>query len=476
METWHGIIRSLDDALRVVEAARTGVLPRVTRRLTDDERASLIKSGAVFCFEEHESQVRRWADSRLWSSSRMKGSFLLYQELPPQNDASATASSPTSPTNTAASSPDPSGTDAGDSSSSAGKTLLKKRALSLTTLYGQKLRLISYYTDEDTAPGRLPTVDSDDRLAQLELPEGMYFSCNDTPVALSRKSATMQPLPTGPPVVVTGSPLVVGSGASSSRRGSAATGPAPATNTAAWRRRSSGETSPQGRRRRTSSLAHGHRAHPYSAPHRHHEQQEPRHHHVSSPPAAAHHASYHHDLANLSIEEPPAPMSVSPPPFPPAGAPHAYPHHHYHAPHHHHHLPHHYVYEQPQPAYHPYGTSPPASSSTPAPAPPSPPVAVHSTGPTTAATSTAQPIPFTAIARPRLPSASSTYLATSIDSAIGTSYGTVAATPAGGIVLPFIPKEARGPATAAVDVRFASHLSLEDSRQLRALDQTLRLG
>ncbi|KAI9189596.1 Gluconate transport-inducing protein [Blastocladiella emersonii ATCC 22665] len=221
METWYGLVRSLDDALRIVEAARSGILPRVTRRLTDEERSSLVRSGATFVFEESESQVRRWADSRLWSSSRMKGHFLEYKELEGSPaDLAFAASNPNAPptdadaANRASTSPGPAADEVSATGSSSAattpgrrrasqsaapstsgapprRTLLKKRALSLATLYGQKLRLISYFSEDDAA--RLPTIDADERIATLDVP-AIYFAGNDVPVALSRKSATRHPL------------------------------------------------------------------------------------------------------------------------------------------------------------------------------------------------------------------------------------------------------------------------------------------
>ena len=38
------------------------MIPRVTRRLSDGEKAALIKSGRVVIFEENEAQIRRWTD------------------------------------------------------------------------------------------------------------------------------------------------------------------------------------------------------------------------------------------------------------------------------------------------------------------------------------------------------------------------------------------------------------------------------
>ncbi|KNE71670.1 hypothetical protein AMAG_16224 [Allomyces macrogynus ATCC 38327] len=221
METWFGFIRSIDDAVTVVEAARTGYLPRVTRRLTEDERMVLIRSGSVFVFEESESQVRRWADSRNWSSSRMKGYFLVYSEQEvsrsapgtgdePDQDAAAAAASRTANTLLHHGGQTLNKRDSAISllsrRSSAStlaslhdvvpaRPLLKKKALSLTTAFGNKLRLISYYAEADVAEGILPTPDNDPLLTKIQVPDGLYYAGNDGPIALSKTSTTRQPLP-----------------------------------------------------------------------------------------------------------------------------------------------------------------------------------------------------------------------------------------------------------------------------------------
>ncbi|KAH6706235.1 Gti1/Pac2 family-domain-containing protein [Leptodontidium sp. MPI-SDFR-AT-0119] len=45
------------------------------------ERASLIKSGNVFVYEEDSSGIKRWTDGVPWSPSRILGDFLVYREL-----------------------------------------------------------------------------------------------------------------------------------------------------------------------------------------------------------------------------------------------------------------------------------------------------------------------------------------------------------------------------------------------------------
>ncbi len=74
---WSGWIETTGDALLILEAARRGLIPRVTRRLVDSER-KMITSGSVFVFDEDESGIKRWTDGFVWSPSRILGNFLVY--------------------------------------------------------------------------------------------------------------------------------------------------------------------------------------------------------------------------------------------------------------------------------------------------------------------------------------------------------------------------------------------------------------
>jgi hypothetical protein len=75
-----GYVETTLHALRLIYAARQGVIPRITRRLNDAERKSMIKSGAVFVFGVEESGIKRWTDGLLWSPSRIVGNFLVMCE------------------------------------------------------------------------------------------------------------------------------------------------------------------------------------------------------------------------------------------------------------------------------------------------------------------------------------------------------------------------------------------------------------
>lgn len=90
-----GYVETTVHALRLIHAARQGVIPRITRRLNDTERRTMIKSGAVFVFSVEESGIKRWTggvsdstsflssiqlftvDGLLWSPSRIVGNFLV---------------------------------------------------------------------------------------------------------------------------------------------------------------------------------------------------------------------------------------------------------------------------------------------------------------------------------------------------------------------------------------------------------------
>ncbi|KAL7751795.1 hypothetical protein RI367_002795 [Sorochytrium milnesiophthora] len=76
-------IEGVYDALLVVEACRRGVLPLVTRRLSDRKRGS-IQPGAVYVWKEQKTGLKRWTDGKSWSPSRVHGSFLMYRECHPK--------------------------------------------------------------------------------------------------------------------------------------------------------------------------------------------------------------------------------------------------------------------------------------------------------------------------------------------------------------------------------------------------------
>lgn len=76
-EPFYGFVETTGDALRLIEAARRGLIPRITRRLNDLERRAMIRSGSVFVFSNEESGIKRWTEGLTWSASRIVGNFLV---------------------------------------------------------------------------------------------------------------------------------------------------------------------------------------------------------------------------------------------------------------------------------------------------------------------------------------------------------------------------------------------------------------
>ncbi|KAJ2331341.1 Global transcription regulator sge1, partial [Coemansia sp. RSA 2681] len=73
-------VTSTRDAMMIFEACRQGILPRVVRRLQDNEKKQ-IDAGTIVVFDEREAKMKRWTDGRLWTPSRIVNNFLLYREL-----------------------------------------------------------------------------------------------------------------------------------------------------------------------------------------------------------------------------------------------------------------------------------------------------------------------------------------------------------------------------------------------------------
>ncbi|KAJ1738500.1 Global transcription regulator sge1 [Coemansia sp. RSA 989] len=73
-------VMSTRDALTIFEACRRGILPQITRRLTESEKQQ-ITAGTIVVFDEKRAKMKRWTDGRMWTPSRIVGNFLMYREL-----------------------------------------------------------------------------------------------------------------------------------------------------------------------------------------------------------------------------------------------------------------------------------------------------------------------------------------------------------------------------------------------------------
>ncbi|EKG09062.1 Gluconate transport inducer 1/Pac2 [Macrophomina phaseolina MS6] len=142
METYHGYLRTRNDAITLFEACRTGLLPRVQRRLSEKERQQ-IRSGSVFVWDERETGMRRWTDGKSWSASRVSGSFLTYREMEGKRGGDG------SPAKKSSNKSDNARKDGLDEDGPHGYRYkpdgLMKQSFSIITSQGRHLHLISYY-------------------------------------------------------------------------------------------------------------------------------------------------------------------------------------------------------------------------------------------------------------------------------------------------------------------------------------------
>ncbi|KAI1137735.1 Gti1/Pac2 family-domain-containing protein [Hypoxylon sp. FL0543] len=188
METYHGYVRTPGDAIKLFEACRLGLLPRVQRRLSEKERQS-IRSGSVFVWDEREAGMRRWTDGKSWSASRVSGSFLTYREMEGKRGTTfgtARRSNGRTPDSGRLSDEDPDGEPEGYRYKADG---LMKQSFSITTSQGQHLHLISYYSRPHAGAPDLPQPSTDPQLRHIVPAKGMYpeSSLHDTnPPALTR--------------------------------------------------------------------------------------------------------------------------------------------------------------------------------------------------------------------------------------------------------------------------------------------------
>lgn len=153
--TYFGYIKTPADAILLLAACDLPDMPkdsgmeppprRISRRLLDDERAALIRSGSIFVWDEREAGMRRWTDGHCWSASRVSGCFLTYRELEMRKkNTENTKDAPR-----------------GNLYKPDG---LIKQSFSITTASNRKLHVISYFRKNDVRMGLLQRVSKDPRI------------------------------------------------------------------------------------------------------------------------------------------------------------------------------------------------------------------------------------------------------------------------------------------------------------------------
>ncbi|KAJ7236109.1 Gti1/Pac2 family-domain-containing protein [Mycena rebaudengoi] len=150
-------IRNIDDALKVLEAARSNVLPLIRHRLCAQERAQL-KSGNVFVWEESsrdcpEGGLVRWTEGRKWSQSRFRRDCFIYKEK------LGFVGKTKSQRNT--------------SMSSRRKTYSTVLCMPGSSV-ARKWHLVAYFSDCDK--DRLPVIENYEYLKYIQVPPGVFLT------------------------------------------------------------------------------------------------------------------------------------------------------------------------------------------------------------------------------------------------------------------------------------------------------------
>ncbi|KAI1856492.1 uncharacterized protein JN550_013791 [Neoarthrinium moseri] len=201
METYRGYVRTPADAIKLFEACRLGLLPRVQRRLSEKER-QLIRSESVFVWDEREAGICRWTDGKSWSASKVSGRFLTYRELQGKRGSRSGNSRRSNSQNLDSgrlSDEDLYGKPEGYRYKAGG---LMKQSFSITTSQGQHLHLISYYSWPHHGAPDLSQPSSDPQLRHIVPAKGMYPESSlhgSTSPALPWASASMHPYNAQPP-------------------------------------------------------------------------------------------------------------------------------------------------------------------------------------------------------------------------------------------------------------------------------------
>lgn len=128
--------------------------------------------------------MRRWTDGKSWSASRVSGSFLTYREMEGNRRSSPERAGKKR-----------SASDDGSDSLKYKAGGLYKQSFSIVTANKLKLHLISYYTKDEIASGRLPQPSTDEQFEDIRIPIHMYPDTTPSGSNLS-PAVTTSPLDT----------------------------------------------------------------------------------------------------------------------------------------------------------------------------------------------------------------------------------------------------------------------------------------
>ncbi|KAJ7235394.1 Gti1/Pac2 family-domain-containing protein, partial [Mycena rebaudengoi] len=179
-------IRNIDDALKVLEAVRSNVLPLIRHRLCAHERAQL-KSGNVFVWEESsrdcpEGGLVRWTEGRKWSQSRFRRDCFIYREK--LSFVGKTKSQRLTARHRCLIRSSSSCTS--DKYKEHVHELTKKTYSTVLCMPGssvaRKWHLVAYFSDCDK--DRLPVIENYEYLKYIQVPPGVFLTTHKLPYSL----------------------------------------------------------------------------------------------------------------------------------------------------------------------------------------------------------------------------------------------------------------------------------------------------
>jgi hypothetical protein len=164
--TYHGHVQTSADAIKLFEACRLGLLPRVQRRLSEIE-CQFIISGSVFVWDEREAMIQRWTDGKSWGPSRVARGFRISREIKSKERGSRQLARQRENT--------PGCEIYGDQETDSDRPdRLIKQLCSITTSNGNHLHLISYHSRSRLNCHKLPRPTTDPKLRHIIPVSGMY--------------------------------------------------------------------------------------------------------------------------------------------------------------------------------------------------------------------------------------------------------------------------------------------------------------
>ena len=173
METYYGYVRTYEDAITLFESCRLGLLPRVSRLLTERERR-MIRRGSVFVWDEHEAGMKDLNDDKIFSTNEASSRLRILREVVPMKEFSARTEQVDFGRTLNSYYDDKANSVDGMDGYRYSPTGLRKLCFTITTSLGQHLHLVSYFTPLQSGQAEFKEPSKDPALRNISPPQGMY--------------------------------------------------------------------------------------------------------------------------------------------------------------------------------------------------------------------------------------------------------------------------------------------------------------